>query len=506
MSTSTVTKVLCAVDTKTLCGFAMAAALGVLVAIYPLVGLAGLAVCFILYGIHRWCRERLELWQVLVLLVMTPYFILNYGFDNLAVGGAGFQLPVGDLLMFLALVLVILGRQRGMLHSAMLDSAVVCMIALLLLSCAHLIFNVPQYGLYALRDSSMFFEAVFLILGMVWAQNARSTQLLMRWLFFVFFVNLFYSYTFSWGEQIRAISPSAGVFHPVPLFGNYQQSALWLLLGAPFFIWLGPSLVRWPRWVLVVLAAAQLGGLAILQARSMYVGIAIILLILLMLGEAKKLHSFASTLVWGTGVLAVLLSAVSVAGIELRGRMGPVDFSFIVNQTKTVLDLGDANTRMSHDADRGEWYQEVWERIRSSPSNLIVGEGFGQALIRFENDEGIPVRQPHNSSLTVLARLGFVGLSLWLSFIVLVFARYVGFLRMPYTSAGDSSLVVWLLCAFVLFLLQASVQPSLEFSSGASPFYFLSGFGLGIIRCPKQEPLAVSLAASSKRALITLSY
>jgi O-antigen ligase len=506
MSTSTITKVLYAVDTNILCGFAMAAALGVLVAIYPLVGLAGLPVCFTLYGIHRWCRERLEFWQVLVLLAMTPYFILNYGFDNLAVGAAGFQFPVGELLMFLALVLVILGRQRGMLHSTMLDSVVVCLIALLLLSCAHLIVDVPRYGLYALRDSSMFFEAVFLVLGMLWAQNTRSTQLLMRWLFFVFFVNLFYSYTFSWGEKIRAISPSSGVFHPVPVFGNYQQSALWLLLGAPFFVWLGPSLVRWPRWVLVGLAAAQLGGLAILQARSMYVGIATILLVLLMLGEVKKLRSFASTLVWGTGVLAVLLLAVSVLGIELQGRMGPVDFSFIANQTKTLLDLGNANARMSHDTDRGDWYQEVWDRVRSSPSNLIVGEGFGQALIRFETEEGIPVRQPHNSSLTVLARLGFVGLSIWLLFIVLVFARYVGFLRMPDTSAEFSSLVVWLLCTLVLSLLLASVQPSLEFSHGASPFYFLSGFGLGIIRCQKREPLAVSLAVSSKKASITSAY
>ncbi len=506
MATLTVTKFLFAVDKRTMCGFAVAAALGVLVATYPLVGLAGLPVCVTLYGIRRWFRERLEFWQVLVLLAMTPYFILNYGFDNLAVGGAGFRFPVGDLLMFLALVLVILGKQRGMLHSTMLDSAVVCLIALLLLSCAHLIVDVPQYGLYALRDSSMFFEAVFLMLGMVWAQNARSTQLLTRWLFFVFFVNLFYSYSFSWGEQIRAISPSAGVFHSVPLFGNYQGNALWLLLGAPFFVWLGPSIVRWPRWVLVVLAAAQLGGLAILQARSMYVGIAIILLILLMLGEAKKLLSFVSTLVWGTGVLAVLLLVVSVAGIEVQGRMGPVDFSFIANQTKTLLDLGDTNARMSHDADRGKWYQEVWDRIRSSPSHLVVGEGFGQTLISSENDEGIPVRQPHNSSLSVLARLGFVGLSLWLMFIVLVFARYVGFLRMPYTSARVSSLVVWLLCTFVLSLLEASVQPSFEFSSGASPFYFLSGFGLGIIRCQQREPLTASLAASSKKASITSTH
>jgi O-antigen ligase len=173
--------------------------------------------------------------------------------------------------------------------------------------------------------------------------------------------------------------------------------------------------------------------------------------------------------------------------------------SFIANQTKTLFDLVDPNARMSHDVDRSGWYQEVWGRIQSSASNTIIGEGFGQALITFETEEGIPVRQPHNSSLTVLARLGFVGLAAWLLFILLVCTRYVRYIRNANASAQISSLMVWLLCAFVVALLQASVQPSLEFSSGACPFYFLAGIGLGIIRWRKREPSAVSLPMSSRQ-------
>src|SRR5207244_12431865 len=134
--------------------------------------------------------------------------------------------------------------------------------------------------------------------------------------------NLLYSWTFSWGEQIRAWSPSSGVFHPVPLFGNYWQNAPFLLVGAPVCICGAPSLGRWPRWILVGLAAAQLGGLAILQARSMYVGILLVLMILLLLGESKKLAGFVSALAWGTGVLAVLLSAVPSLAMPCKGRWG----------------------------------------------------------------------------------------------------------------------------------------------------------------------------------------
>ena len=205
-------------------------------------------------------------------------------------------------------------------------------------------------------------------------------------------------------------------------------------------------------------------------------------MILLLLGESKKLAGFVSALAWGTGVLAVLLLAVSVLGIGFQGRMGPVQLSFIADQAKTVLNVGDANARFSHEVDRSRWYGEVWDRVRSSPSNLIVGEGFGQALITFENEEGIPVRQPHNSSLTVLGRLGFVGLSMWVLFIILTALRYIRALRRGHTLGEWSPLILWLFLYFVLALLFTSVQPAFEFSHGAIPFYFFLGLTIGVLR------------------------
>jgi hypothetical protein len=482
MSTLTVTKVRSSwLDAKTLCAFVVATLLGLLLAAYPIVGLGGVGACLALYGGSR-CRGRLQWWQAFLLLALTPYIILNYGFDNLTVGTGGLRLPVGELLMFLALASVVLGSQRSFVHSILLDPPVACLSVLLLLTCAHLAVDVPRYGLYAVRDSSMFFEAACLILGVIWGRTRPNTQLLMRWLFVIFVLNLIYSYTFPWSDRIQAVSPVSGVFHAVPLIGNYQMSALFLVLGALYCIWVGPSVVRWPRWTLVLLAVAQLGGLAILQVRAMYVGIVLVLVILLLLRDTKKLVGLVSTLGLGFAGLLVMLSAVSLTGTTLQGRMGPVDFSFIEQHAKTVLALGDSNARMSHDVDRGDWYQEVWDRVRSSPSSLAVGVGFGQVLIDFENEQGIAVRQPHNSSLTVLARLGFVGLSIWLLFIGLVIVRYVRFLRTPSIPAGVSTFVLWLFLQFILTLLDASVQPSLEFSHGAIPFYFLLGLGFATMR------------------------
>jgi hypothetical protein len=81
---------------------------------------------------------------------------------------------------------------------------------------------------------------VILILGVAWAQNPKSVQFLNRWLFYILLINLVYSYTFNWAEKIQYASPKFGVFHPVPLIGNYQQTALWSVAAAIYFIWIGP--------------------------------------------------------------------------------------------------------------------------------------------------------------------------------------------------------------------------------------------------------------------------
>ena len=483
MSTLTVTKSFGSrLDAKTIAGFVFAAGLGLLTVTYPVVGLGGLTACLLLAGLLRWTRGRLETWQVLVLLTVTPYIVLNYGFDNFAVGAGGFHLPLGEFLMFLAVALVVLKAERGTVRDILKDPIPACLFLLLLLSLAHLIADVPRYGLYAVRDSSVFLEAIFLIVGVAWAQNPRHVRFFAYWMLFVVLINLVYTLTFPWGERIQALSPSSGVFHPVPLFGYYQQNGVFLVAGILFCMWLGPSLVRWPRWVLTLLALLQLAGLAILQLRSMYVGIVLVLLLLLFLGERSRFTSFLKTLVWSLAGVLALLAAISASGIKVQGRMGPVDLSFIEEHAATVLAIGDSNARMSHDVDRGSWYGEVWDRVRSSASNMAVGEGFGQALIDFENEEGIPVRQPHNTSLTVLARLGFLGLSIWLAFLALLAARYVQFLRSGAASPETSTLVLWLLMYAVLAFLFTSVQPEFEFSHGAIPFFFLQGLAIGIMK------------------------
>src|ERR1700674_5943820 len=108
-------------NTKTVFGFAIAAALGVLLAAYPLTSLGALALSVTLYLLFRWCREHMEWWQMLVLLALTPSLILNYGYDNFAVGAGGLKFPLSDVLIFLALILVTWRFGQNAIKNILLD-------------------------------------------------------------------------------------------------------------------------------------------------------------------------------------------------------------------------------------------------------------------------------------------------------------------------------------------------------------------------------------------------
>lgn len=459
--------------------------IGVLVTVYPmhavglLIGLAALAVISV--GLAYLRRSGLELWQIILLMALSGYMLVNYGFENLAFHLGGVPIIFSYLLMFTALGLAAY-RHPDLLRSVGQEPAIFFLLAMFILACFHLVVDLPKYGIWAIRDASICFDCMFIVLGLLWSRRKESLAPLMKWLMVILLVNAAYSLTFPWQEKIQAWSPTSGVFLQIPLFGYYRGNFLFLGLGALFYLFLSGYTVKWPRWIILFFAFVQLFGLAILQARQMYVALLVILVLLVFIGESKK--SGKLLLVLAAPVAAVLL--LTVAGVEIPGRIGPVTADFFVEHFRSIS--GAEGTPGATVQGREEWYDEVFARIRNNP---WLGEGFGQALISFENDlTGGIVRQPHNSTLTVLARLGIVGLLPWLALHLYVLTRFVyAFRHRSRLNRQSADFILWLFMVYVVYMISALVEPTFEFPSGAIPFYFFLGLSLGLIRW--QLPLSI---------------
>ena len=462
--------------------FALFGLIGSLALLYPWWVLGGLAIAAAVWlcwqAVVQVRRANLELWQVLALIGVSGYMLLNYGFENLTIHVGGFPIIISYGMMYAALGLAIINH-RDQIKRAMKEPAVLCMLGLLVFSLAHLAIDVPSYGLWALRDSSMCLDGMFMLLGMLWAMKSNSLKFMGKWLLTLFVLNMLYSFTLPWGEKIWSWSPESGVFLSVPILGNFNGTGDLLLAGALFCICAGVYVLSRPSWLMLFLALAQFLGVAISQVRRMYLATVVVIVILALLGETKK---YAKLLILLPAAVVVILLVTTVGGFQISGRIGVINLEFFRDHIRSISDS--EGTPGSSVESRFIMADEALGHFRAHP---VLGEGFGLPLLTIiDETNGSVTRMPHNSSLTYLARLGVVGFAMWIAFHYCMIKRFVyAFLRRRRRHLDDervSAFVLWLGLFYVLFMIGSLVEAAFEFPSGAIPFYFFMGFAMGLIR------------------------
>lgn len=466
-------------DRGDLAWFALFVLAGSLAILYPLVLLIGVVVAatvaFCWVGVVQVRRAGLELWQVFVLIGVSGYMLLNYGFENLTFHLGGFPIIISYGLMYAALALAIFAHHES-IAKTLKEPAILCMVALLILTVFHLAIDLPRYGLWALRDSSMCLDGMFMLLGMLWAMKAKDTVFFGKWMLVLFVLNLMYSFTLPWAEKIWSWSPESGVFLTVPILGNFNGTGDLLLSGALFCICLAGYVLTRPSWMMLFLALAQFLGVAISQVRRMYVATVVVFVILAVLGETKK---YAKLMILLPAAVVVILLATTLGGLEISGRIGVVNLDFFKEHIRSMSDA--EGTPGSSVQSRVVMADEAFQHFRAHP---VVGEGFGLPLLNIiDENNGSVTRMPHNSSLSYLARLGTIGFAVWIAFHFCIIKRFIHAIRRRHHyDKRLAAFVLWLFLFYVLFMIGSLVEAAFEFPSGAVPFYFLMGFALGLMR------------------------
>lgn len=456
--------------------FVLAGGMGTL---YPMLSLVFLAAVTFLGICWRLCiflgHAGLELWQVIALTTLSGYLVLNYGFDNLALHVSGFPVLIGYGMAYASLGLA-LYASRDWLFGALHEPALLCLLAVLVLSIFHLLTDIPAFGSWAFRDCTMCFDGLFVLMGLLWARNRNSSYFLAKWLLVIFVVNMFYSFTLPWGTKVWSWSPVSGVYLPVPLLGHYHGTGDILMAGAMFCICVGNYLVSRPRWLMPLLALGQLLGIAVTQIRRMYLGIVVLIVILVLAGEVKK---FARLFLMVPAAIAVLFLVTSVGGVEISGRVGPVNLEFFKDHIRSLT--GAEDTPGSDPQTRVIMGRQAMQHFFAHP---VFGEGFGRPVVDVIDEEtDTATRTPHNSSITYLARMGAIGFTIWMAFHLCLWTRFAYVFRRR--SSCDKrlyALVLWFFLYYVIFMMSSLVESPFEYPASAIPFYFLMGFALGLMR------------------------
>jgi O-Antigen ligase len=271
------------------------------------------------------------------------------------------------------------------------------------------------YQLDAVRDAALWYYCVFAFF--VTAALARSPELLDR---LVIQLGKLTPWLLVWLPIGLLLIPVAAdaprvPFSSVSVLSHKPGSAAIAALLALGCLWLLPG-TRSPRsragWsvlalLVIALAGTQNRGGLLGAVAGLVVGLA---LVRNRLGLAARAVLVVTV---SLGLASLLSLEVPLAG--LQGR------EFSASQLiSNVVSLGGKDSP-GNLGGTVEGRQELWTRIldkQIADDHLADGSGFGQNLAKEVGvyDEGKDtLRSPHNSHLHIMARLGVVGISLWIA-------------------------------------------------------------------------------------------
>lgn len=257
------------------------------------------------------------------------------------------------------------------------------------------------------------------------------------------------------------------------------------LAGAAAFVLLGLSRRRvhealfWPLWI-VAAAFAGSGNRGALLTMALALVVAVALA-----GSSRR-----RLLLVGASTASIVLVVLFNPSVGIWGHR-PVSAAQL---EANVLSITSARGNPYLDGTRSfrlRWWRSIVDYTFTGPY-FWTGKGFG---VNLADSDGFQVtadhslRAPHNSHVTVLARMGVPGLALWLALQAAFGAALLGARRRA-LRAGRSRwarLDAWLFVYWLAMLVNTSFDPFLEGPQGGIWFWSVFGAGLAVLELQRRS-------------------
>jgi len=473
----------------------LAGAVSVTVPSNPLLA-AALAVLTAGLGVVLTLRRQLpRLALGLLGVCLLGYALLGRGFAYVGVP----PLYIGEITLVICLAATLLAtRWTALLRSPL----VLLVLAYMLVGAAATVPYIGRYGLDALRDAALWYYAVFAVLvaalllhhgrtpesepGVLMAARrySRVVPLLLIWL----------------PVAVVLDQVAYGILPPFPgssvslLDVKGGDVAVHLAVVASLFVLglapkLFPRLVgqgrEWLWWVLWLSAAA----IPVFRVRAGLLAIVAALLLIVLFRPGSR---------WGKpfAVVSLTVFLFFASGISLTFGSS----RYTISADTLLLNLQSITGSTGNEARDGSrrwrllWWNDIAEYTLQGPY-FWTGKGYGVNLANadgYQVYEDESLRSPHSAHYNILARSGVPGLVAWtalqLTFVMSLLLAYV-----RARARGQdlwARLNLWVLAAWVAFMINASFDVFLEGPQGGIWFWALFGYGIALLETQRRAARA----------------
>ncbi len=396
--------------------------LGALAAVLMGIGLANeslflsiLAVGVLFWAILEWAGGPLpEAW--LLAAILAGYIIGNRGFAQFSLSSGVPLLPAETVLL---VALPALGARMafGSMRAFYRDGLNYAILAWVVLGAGRLPLDFSHHGFFALRDFAMVYYTAFFFLSQALAGHAASARLLKRALTAAFVALPLVAAVEQW---VPGYFFTHFTVRGVPLIYHKNDLLAAGLAGGFFWLWTRYEKDGHRLWL--VPAAANLlmvGATASPRAAMFALGV----VTLMWLVARRWRIAAAQVLIVGTAVSV----AIFIATLGNKDPRQTAVYS-TYEHAVSIFDLeatGSYVNKESGDPGLNNRFRLIWWRTvvqDTLAQNPVLGLGFGydlaaRFLIEYEllAAEDFATRSPHSMLVSVLGRMGFVGLGLWLA-------------------------------------------------------------------------------------------
>jgi hypothetical protein len=326
---------------------------------------------------------------------------IGYPYTNITLG----SVPLNELLLLFALFLIIRDIPTIIREHPIL-------LPILIWSLGYLFLSVPfgfqEYGIWAGRDALHLIEVWWIVIAIYVFKKINIQEELEKVFFIIGILTSFKFISFLLGDSIKGILIIPGVQGDIDLIGSTSGfiTIVFILLAA----WLIGLYKR------VIPLLFSILSIAIFQSRATYIGILSSIITYLFI---KRFNAYTSFKVF-LGLIVLLLTMYLISFMSFLDEFAKFGIESIAPHNiflHLLSSLGESShfeSSATGTEQRISWFLLNWNRAIEDINVFLFGQGFGPILTNFSSFN--IVREPHNSYLSIFARTGFIGLTLWLFF------------------------------------------------------------------------------------------
>jgi hypothetical protein len=418
------------------------------------------------------------------LFLISTIILFSRNFVHINLKIFGFPVYIVEIFIIIICIVVLMNfwiyKDKKIFTEYKLKIEHILLISILLIS---LVMGLIKYGnIYVFRHSAIFYYSIFSFLVPAIFINIKQFKIFSIVSIFIIFLN-----------SIIYLTISNSIFGGFAYY--YQGLFLFIIINSLIFLKNKLNIS-----ILILIAAIIIYEIIGGEVRAAWVAflIAVLFNVVLLIVFRKKLV-IKKSFYWKTSLIVILAILLTVSlgffnfkAVELKGNNFFVNTNAIYNEeiaadntitstpeistakVKTDLKIKitgyidefksifDQRDEASASANNASWRLILWKDIiQKSMIKPILGYGFGMLYnnetvkdMGWKYGQDVGFLDPHNSYLSVLYRTGFIGLSIFLLFIISFFVKMIRFLR--YCRDSVISIYMISILSAVIFILVIS--------------------------------------------------